>query len=107
MTAFPRVSDGGAESHLISTSTDTLSTTELLDFMDTQPLARDCVPKGDLPVCADDQTLGTTVTLPPRGPAIAMSAAQWGQLSIELQQLCRDAGSGCSYETIQLLQRFK
>jgi hypothetical protein len=94
--ALPRVSIGGGCAHLISNTTFTLSETELLDLLDTQPVARSCVPKVDLPVCADDQTTGTVVNLPARGPSIVMTAAQWETFLTEAETLCRKVGSGCS-----------
>jgi hypothetical protein len=91
------VLNGGLCSHLISSDTFTLSYTEILDLLEAHPSARTCIPKGSLPVCADDQTVGgPPVILPPRGASIIMSPSDWGAEKEELDEACRDLGKSCN-----------
>lgn len=98
--ALPRLINGGGCSHLISDATFLLSRTELEDLIDAHPTERKCVPKGDLPVCADDQTRGAQVTIPPRGASIIMLDSQWGEMATELETACRELGSYCNYAQV-------
>ena len=96
------LSAGGGAAPSNTTTTEDLSFSEMLDFIDAQP-ARTCVPVPGLPVCADDQTKGVPVALPARGGAIMMSSKDWTQLKTELQAACRMLKSACSYQTQALL----
>ncbi len=105
--ALPRVVDGGGCAHTETSVAYPISTTELLDLLDTQTAPRNCVPKYDLPVCADDQTSGVPVTLPARGPAVIMPADDWNAMATALATMCRQLGSGCSYQTLVTQLRMK
>lgn len=96
-TALPRVVNGAGCSHLRSKETFTLTMKELIDLLDAQPYERTCVPAGDLPVCAEDQSHGVAVTLPPRGPSVIMTDRQFGATKTSLEVACRKLGKRCTY----------
>jgi hypothetical protein len=88
-----------------SDETFTISEHELLDLLDAQPKARTCVPKGDLPVCADDQSTGTPAAIPARGASIVMIDGQWNAFKTALEKACRLLGQRCTYEMKALLEK--
>lgn len=81
---------------MISTATCTLTANELIDMIDAQPSDRTCVPACGLPVCAEDQSTGTPMTVPARGASIIMTSADWGEKKTELDLACRELGNRCS-----------
>jgi hypothetical protein len=96
--ASGHITDGLLCSHLLTAQTEILSFNETLDFLDAQPYSRTCVPVPGFQVCADDQSHGALVTLPPRGAAVAMSSNDWGIMKTELETACRELGSRCSFK---------
>lgn len=98
-----KIAYGGLCTHLRSDKKFTISTSELIDLIDAQPADRVCVPKEDLPVCADDQTTGVPATLPARGASIIMASAAWNEMKTELEVACRMLGKRCTYEMVQII----
>jgi len=95
-----QLSRGGIWAETNTSATGDLTFSEMIDFIEPQA-ERTCVPVPGFPVCADDQTQGTPVTLPARSGAIMQSTDDWGKNKTALEQLCRQAGSSCSYEAVQ------
>ncbi len=92
------LSAGGICSNLIGPATNDLTFVEFLDFLSAQPVPRRCVPVLGMSVCKEDQSAGVAVDLPARGPAIGMSAEDFGFVVQELAIMCRMLGKRCSYE---------
>lgn len=99
------LSSGGLVTHLTDSNTAILSFTETLDFLDAQ-VDRSCVPVPGLPVCADTQ-IGNPITLSARGAAIALSSADFQILITEIETMCRQAGSSCTYQTQAIIAAMK
>lgn len=121
--AVAGVLSGGMDcSHLIGSSTSTLTFAEALDFLG--PAAeRTCVQVGhwvntpppadpewqiDVPgVCAQDQTQGVPSKVPARGAAICMSSTDFRLVHDELATMCRLLGKRCSYATHVILEHLE
>lgn len=96
------------------TPTESLSLTEMIDLLMAQASVRHCVPVGhwsslaapkptwiqDLPVCRDDQTVGTATDIPTRGASIIMTASDWSEKKTELEVACRELGSKCKLQVV-------
>lgn len=99
-----KLAAGSICAKLTDDTTGDLSFTETVDFLEPKP-ARECVAVTGFPVCADDQSQGSSVKLPARGAAVVMSSDDFGDVLTELKTLCRGAGDKCTFETRQKLDR--
>lgn len=99
-----KLSQGGLCTHLTNNKTSLLTFNELIDFIEAQP-ERTCVPVPGFPVCADDQSQGVPVKMPARGAAFILSASDFGQIALELQEGCRMLGKRCSFQMQLLVEK--
>jgi hypothetical protein len=98
-TAAGRLSAGADCGHLISAKTQALTFKEAIDMLEAQP-KRTCVPIEGMEVCKEDQSTGTPTELPARGAGVFLSALTFTSLKTELEILCRQRKSKCSYAII-------
>lgn len=101
--AAGKLSSGGICSRLTTNATNDLSFNEMLDLIEAQP-ERTCVAVPEFNVCADNQKTGVPVKLPPRGASFVIDPTDMGTILTELSTMCRKLGSGCSYQTLAIIQ---
>jgi hypothetical protein len=91
----------------------------LLTSCATVPNARVCAVAGVLQAGADcaytlsddleamtmDEFLAWLEPAPERGPAMCVSAYDWGRIKTALEQACKAAGPKCTYEVIKEIRR--
>ncbi len=107
-TSAGLVSAGGICSETLSDATHELNFEEFIDMLEAQP-ERTCVPVPGMPVCSHDQSTGTKVLMPERGPSIIVSSSDYEKQKTALDQACRILRGRCSAalkKQIQAMEQF-
>ena len=113
VTVPDKLSRGGIWAQTNGPRSGDLTLNEMIDFIEPQN-ERTCVPVGiwvvdpngnktwrqDFPVCAENQKVGTPVTMPARAGAVMLSADDYSKTKTAIEQACRQLGAKCDYEKI-------